>query len=64
MSSNYPPGVSGNEWQIVGFEEFYKDWECPDCLKFFKDQLFLSNGDDSWTECEYCAIEFIYELED
>jgi hypothetical protein len=63
MKSNYPPGVSGNEWQIAGFKEFCKDWTCPECLRFFKDQLFLHDGQDSWTECEFCAIECVYEME-
>lgn len=26
---NYPPGVTGNEWQIVGPDE--REVECPDC---------------------------------
>jgi transcription elongation factor Elf1 len=32
--SNYPPGVTGNEWQIAGpYAETEETLDCPECEK-------------------------------
>ena len=55
MLSNYPPGVTGNEWQISG-----PDWEheckqeCPTCES---EQLGIIQGyrHESWWTCYTCG---------
>ena len=50
--SNYPPGVSGNEPQIAGYDEM--EWTCSEC-----DTEGIAYGErrlDYFTfECEQCG---------
>lgn len=63
MASNYPPGVSGNEIQIVGPEEFVSDFQCPKCRTYEEEQLFFIFPDTIETECCVCGVANIEELE-
>ena len=49
--NNYPPGVTGNEWQIVGSDEF--EFECPVCRE--QELLFYGTKHDAWSECPDCG---------
>ena len=52
MSSNYPPGVSGNEYEIAGpSTEDTGDRLCPACDG---STLVQSFGVASWYVCEWC----------
>lgn len=53
MSSNYPPGVTGNEPQIAGWDEITVT--CPECGEetlLFGDSGFFSG------DCEHCEVYF------
>lgn len=56
MSSNLPPGVSGNEPQIAGYDEI--DRECPDCGE---ETQMLGSGGYFTTDCEHCGTYFEYD---
>lgn len=52
--SNYPPGVTGNEYEIAGPDyEREIDGECPECGE---DGTLMAVGyrSDHWTVCSAC----------
>ncbi len=53
--SNYPPGVTGNEYEIAGpsYEE-YEDRECPECEEPRRG-LTQAYGHEAWWTCESCG---------
>jgi hypothetical protein len=57
--SNYPPGVTGNEWQIAGpYAETEETLDCPECEKeTLHAVVTLRRFDDvdsvTCTECQY-----------
>lgn len=58
MTSNYPPGVTGNEYAISG-PDFEKEEERM-CAKCERTTLhFIAGHHDIgvWAECEVCHIE-------
>lgn len=64
MSSNYPPGVSGNEIQITGPDEFESEFTCQKCGEYSEYQLFFLFRDSIETECSSCGAKDIVELEE
>jgi hypothetical protein len=55
--SNYPPGVTGNEYEIAGPDrEFEDERTCPDC-----DQVSIVDvtgyGWEEWWTCPWCKAE-------
>lgn len=64
MSSNYPPGVSGNEIQITGPDEFISEFTCQKCGEYQEYQLFFLFRDTIETECFECGAKDIVELEE
>jgi len=63
MSSNYPPGVSGNEIEIIGPDEFFGEFLCPKCGHSEEEQLFFLYRETIETRCESCGEESIVNLE-
>jgi hypothetical protein len=66
MSSNYPPGVSGSEWQIAGADESdgVQELECgnDECTALYEVPTIeeYSHGDVTWTAewiCNQCGEE-------
>lgn len=57
--SNYPPGVSGNEFAIAGpdYEREYEE-SCPACLEILYEYGYKK---DRWVTCLYC--DYICDLE-
>ena len=57
MTSNYPPGVTGNEYQIAGPDYEHKvDGECPKCGE--RDVLFeLGYHSSRWQICDTCGYQ-------
>lgn len=41
MASNYPPGVSGNEPQIAGYDERVISCGCPECGQDVEVEAYL-----------------------
>jgi len=64
MSSNYPPGVSGNEIEITGPDEFFNEFTCPNCARYEEEQLFFLFRKTIETTCWYCRTQDIVELEE
>lgn len=66
MSSNYPPGVTGNEWQIAGADEWEgtRSVECTAC-GLEQDAEGTYSGDrwtaNFWAECTECGAEIDIE---
>ena len=55
MSSNYPPGVTGNEYEIAGPDyERDVDEECPECGGHMIEQGYRRN---SWVHCMDCDYQ-------
>lgn len=50
--SNYPPGVSGNEPQIVGYDDDEFEFVCPGCDL---ELTFLGDWSDATAECMNCG---------
>lgn len=48
--SNYPPGVSGNEPQIAGEDEF--EFCCPSCTE---ELTFWGDRDHATADCPNCG---------
>lgn len=63
MSSNYPPGVSGNEIEICGPDEYFSEFVCPKCGNIEEEQLFFLFRNTLETRCESCGEENIVDLE-
>ena len=66
MSSNYPPGVSGSEWQIAGADEresiMQIDCGNDECTASYEVPTIeeYSHGDVTWTAewiCNQCGEE-------
>jgi hypothetical protein len=66
MSSNYPPGVSGSEWQIAGADESdgVQELDCgnDECAASYEVPTIeeYSHGDVTWTAewvCNQCGEE-------
>lgn len=52
MTSNYPPGVTGNEPQIAGYDEL--EYDCDECQT--TGLAYGSGREDYYTlECEECG---------
>ena len=49
--SNYPPGVTGNEYEIAG-PDWEEEIECPKCEK---ETVRLYYGGSWWIDCEHCG---------
>lgn len=61
MSSNYPPGVTGNEPQIAGTESQEEIRDCPTCEEEIAGTLtYISRTVAEW-ECAEC--ENILEID-
>ena len=62
--SNYPPGVSGNEWQIAGPER--EDEGHRVCPNAYCDKEVLVTisfyGDETFWECPECGFEVVEEF--
>lgn len=59
--SNYPPGVTGNEWQIAGvFSEYDEERECPACEEetLVSVALLTRNADRESCECLTCGYQW------
>lgn len=59
--SNYPAGVTGNEWQIAGV--YYDDVEtveCPECEKDVEANavLYYRHDEQKHYECRECGYEW------
>ena len=53
MASNYPPGVTGNEFAIAGPDyEKESDTLCPECLR--ENMMELGYGGGWWLACGIC----------
>ena len=53
--SNYPPGVTGNEYEIAGPDyERELDTSCPDCGG---DLVQMGYRWDTWVVCAYCDYQ-------
>jgi predicted RNA-binding Zn-ribbon protein involved in translation (DUF1610 family) len=63
MSSNYPPGVSGNEIEICGPDEYFSEFTCEKCGEYQEEQLFFLFRETIETRCESCGETNISELE-
>lgn len=50
--NNYPPGVTGNEWQIQGLDEY--EFSCPECSE---PVTFYGDRYEAYGECEFCGHE-------
>ncbi len=59
--SNYPPGVTGNEYEIAGpdFEEEDKNSHCPLCCG---DLMIAGYRDRKWLSCVAC--DFTEDIDD
>lgn len=58
MSSNYPPGVTGREYQIAGPDyEREIDGECPNCEEEGT-LLQQGYGYEHWVVCSNCDHEY------
>lgn len=52
--NNYPPGVTGNEWQIAGPDkEFEAEMRCKHCNAFELTIVSAYRGDLYW-QCQAC----------
>jgi ribosomal protein L37AE/L43A len=51
MGSNYPPGVTGNEYEIAG-PDFEEEVECSECGKLALKQGYRNRW---WIDCEECG---------
>jgi len=63
MSSNYPPGVTGREFEIAGPDsEFESDHFCPVCYTS-QPGFVMTYGGISWFNCSVCGedMEIDYE---
>ena len=59
MSSNYPPGVSGNEREIIG-----SSYECDDCDSPITLTLeAYGNGQMMKIECPECGVSYDTNLD-
>ena len=57
MSSNYPPGVTGNEYAIAGPDSETEDEQfCPGCGSI-KTGFTLSYGYQRWFVCDACETD-------
>lgn len=58
MSSNYPPGVTGNEYEIAGpdYEEELPDERCPQCLRRYTMYAQGYRG-TRWVNCSECGYQ-------
>ena len=56
FGSNYPPGVTGNEYQIAG-ADYEKDYAepCPKCGDYMVEQGYQSSRWVSCVSCDYQA---------
>ena len=50
MSSNYPPGVTGNEFEIAG-PDYEQEYPTP-CPKCGAEMLQQGYGYKHWVDCE------------
>lgn len=56
--SNYPDGITGNEWQIKGAESFIVHRECDaDCGWSGGTDAEYYAGEITW-ECPVCGMEY------
>ncbi len=55
--SNYPPGVTGNEYAIAGpdAEEPAEDFECPNCQSTSGTKLSYQR--QAWIACNNCDYQ-------
>ena len=61
--SNYPPGVTGNEYEIVGPDEEWEEMRyCPTC-DTKTEGMCQSYGSDQWWDCDVCDTR-VYFLDD
>lgn len=60
MESNYPPGVTGNEYAIAG-ADYEKEWEEYPCPKCGEGLFELGYDGDRWLSC--CNCEWQKDLE-
>jgi rubredoxin len=62
--SNYPPGVTGGEYQIAGADrEVEEQVECPEC-GLDAIQLVSYYGYERWWTCTVCRSEITESDED
>lgn len=64
--SNYPPGVTGNEYEISGptYEEDEKR-TCSDKDCGFSDEVIVQGYEsEKWWTCPDCGLEHIEEIEE
>ena len=55
MSNNYPPGVTGNEYEIAGPDyEIEREEECKDCGQTFIQFVEGYHGRE-WFTCSLCS---------
>lgn len=69
MSSNYPPGVTGGEYQITGPDAEWDDertCENEACVQYLKPQVATVQcyQYDQWWVCETCDTQHDEPLED
>lgn len=61
--SNYPPGVSGNEYEIAGPDrEFTDERDCSNCDRTAVVDV-TGYGWEEWWTCPYCAGYMQVEIE-
>jgi transcription elongation factor Elf1 len=57
--SNYPPGVTGNEWQIAGpYAETEEILDCPECEKETLHTVTTFNRHDDVDACVCTVCEY------
>ncbi len=54
--NNYPPGVTGNEYQIAGpdFETEFYEYPCPQCVAQL---MILGYQHQRWVACPSCGFQ-------
>lgn len=56
--NGYPPGVTGNEWQITGPLEEWSQWVgCPVCEREAKMDCWWHPDTGAWATCRDCRNE-------
>lgn len=64
MSSNYPPGVTGNEPQIAGYPEIEEEIECPNCGETNEVVGFVVSGSKFAYTISFTCPDCEYEWEE
>ena len=62
--SNYPPGVTGNEFEIAGPNREYEEVrECTECGEEVE-MLVQTFHNEAWADCPSCHAANEWELHD